>query len=132
MFDRKPAQLDLLARSDIGKAFAKIPADFTNGAKLGSVTYPIGDADAHHEVAGGLAPKKNAQPFESFSISFTDRLPSLLGIAGDVLENIESVFLSLVLFDFIHRCLQKTKGATLFPVSAFALFREGDFAFGKT
>ena len=109
MFDRKPAQLDLLASSDIGKAFTEIFTYLADGPNLGCVADPIRNANAHHEMARSLPPKKYPGPFESFLVALADRFPSFLDIAGNIPKDVQAVFFFLVLLDLIHGCVLKNK-----------------------
>jgi hypothetical protein len=107
VLDREPAELHLLARGDVGEAFAEFAAELADRAKLGCVADAVGDADAHHEAAGSLLAKKNPGPFEPLAVALADRFPPFPRVARHVVKNVEAVLFSLVFFDFIHVMVEK-------------------------
>src|SRR5712692_11867506 len=89
VLNREPAQLNLLARCDVGETFSELRADLTDGAQLCSRADSIRDANAHHEMAWGLLTEKNAGPLQPLAIAFGDRFPPLYGIARNLPKDIE-------------------------------------------
>src|SRR5207244_2792308 len=58
LLDRQPAELDLLARGDVGHVAATRSRDLGEQPKLAGREDPVGHADPHHEVAGGRPAEK--------------------------------------------------------------------------
>ena len=53
--DGEPVELDVLPHRDVGEVARVLAGEIGDDAELRGVMMPIGDADAHHEVLGGLA-----------------------------------------------------------------------------
>src|SRR3989338_5454999 len=109
MLDLKPAQLDLLACSDICKALTEIFTYLADGPNLGCVADPVRDADPHHEGAWSLTPEEDAGPLEPLPVALADRCPSFLDIAGNIPKDVQAVFFFLVLLDLVHDRSQKNQ-----------------------
>ena len=98
----KPPELDLLAGSQVGEVLAEVAADFGDSAELGRVADAIGDTQPHHEMARCLAPEEDSQPLKTLLVTVADGLPSLAGVAGQVVPDVQPVFLFLVDLNLVH------------------------------
>ena len=100
--DGEVAELDLLAGGEVGEAGAVVVADGGQGAELVGVGDAVGDADAHHKAARGLAAEEDAGPLEAVAVGRGDGLPAVAGEGGDVLQDVQAVFFGFDGFDFVH------------------------------
>ena len=111
--DGEVAELGLLSGGEVGEAGAVVVADAGQGAELVGVGDAVGDADAHHKAARGLAAEEDAGPLEAVAVGRGDGLPAVAGESGDVGQDVQAVFFGLDGFDFVHCRLPNLNGVRI-------------------
>jgi hypothetical protein len=104
--DADPPELHLLARRDVGAAAAELVGQARDGAELRRARDAVGNAQAHHEVAGRLLPEEHAPPLQPLEIPFLDRLDAEPRVASDVRADVESVLPALQLLHLVDALLE--------------------------
>ena len=109
LLDRQPAELDLLARGDVGHVAATRSRDLGEQAKLTRREDSVGHADPHHEVAGGRPAEKDTDPLQALLVVVADRLPAFASEPGEVLGDVEAVAGGLEGLDLVHAPTSATR-----------------------
>src|SRR2546427_11878761 len=106
VLERHPAQLDLLARGDVGdraaRRAARLPGDLAEQAGLRRAHDAIGHAHAHHEMPRRGPAMEDAPPLEPLLVGVAARLPALARETDEVLLHVEAVLLRLHRLDAVH------------------------------
>ena len=102
VLDSESAQLNLLARRDVGKTRPELPTDGGDRPHLAGLTQAVGHPQAHHEMPGRLAAKEHTCPFQPFAIAILNRFPAGLREPRHVLDDVQAVFLFLVALDLVQ------------------------------
>ena len=91
-----------MAGGDVTEPLAKLLADFRKGAELRRAGDAVRHTNPHHEVARRLLAKKNSGPLQSFLVAVGYRFPAFRGVARNLREDIQAVFLFFILFDLVQ------------------------------
>ena len=118
VLDGDPAQLDVLARRDVGCAASAAVGDLADGGDLLRGQHAVGDTHAQHEVAGRRLAVEQAVPLEPLEVVRRDRLDALDRVAVEIGQDVEPVLLALQLLDLVSghgnarlRCMQGRRAA---------------------
>ena len=95
LLDGQPVELDGLAGRDVGQAAPIVARDGRQGMKLFRRQAPTGDLDAHHEVAVFRPLLVDALPLEPHHVIRINGREAGLGVAQDIVVDVQPVLLLL-------------------------------------
>jgi hypothetical protein len=99
ILDAQPVELEGLARGDVAEAVAEILGDAAERRELRRVELPAGNLGAEHEIAAVLrALAVDTVPLEAVEVVFRNRLEADLGVAIDVVNDVEAILDDFELF----------------------------------
>ena len=101
VLDGDPAQLDVLAGRDVGRAASAAVRDLADGADLLGGEHAVGDAHPQHEVARRRLAVEQPVPLQPLEVVGRDGVDALDGVAVEVRQDVEAVFGALEYLDAI-------------------------------